>query len=85
MVDIGYLKELISLLKSSNCSRIKMAGLEVEIATVPGDSPILTQPSITPLVHPDFKADDLMSEDKILNWSSPDAQADDLPLTMAES
>lgn len=40
--------------------------------------------TIEPFTQPDFKADDLFSEDAVLNWSSPDA-TEPMPLTGDES
>lgn len=89
MVDLTYLKNLIHVLKDSNCSNFKIDGLELSFTNQP--SPLIQPISVVQEVPikeeelpPDLRADELMKEDAILNWSSPDSH-EDLPLTMGES
>lgn len=100
MVDTRYLQELVIILKSNGVKHIKMQGLELSfhVEQILGDSPI--NPNISSdstqiiadtlrkqeeAMPPDLRADALMDQDKILNWSSPDQKAFDeepsLPLT----
>ncbi len=90
------LEELLILLNKYACTRFKRAGLEIELSSHNIPSPIAAPlPAETstgtiqeiPIAEEelpiDLRADELMKQDAILNWSSPDSQ-EDLPLTMGE-
>lgn len=76
----------LAILSKYNVTRFKKAGLEIELQPYPVTRPIPDPPPAKPQVTedflpPDLKADELMKEDTILNWSSPDSGEPDLPLT----
>ncbi len=82
------LESLLLLLSKYGCTRFKKAGLEIELgpqSTKSISAPLPatdTEINLESMLPPDLRADDLMSEDKVLNWSSPDAGVDSsLPLT----
>lgn len=99
MVDSTYLQNLLGILKLHNVSHIKMQGLEIEFHVehsvshnIPRES--LQETDSTQIIAdtikkqeeampPDLRADSLMDQDKILNWSSPDQTTGEpeLPLT----
>lgn len=88
MTDLTYLKELFQILKSNQVTAYKEGGLEIRLLSTkipdvdPSPSPAMTidspQESNLP---PDLRADTLMDEDKILNWSAPPSGDDSFPLT----
>jgi hypothetical protein len=96
VIDRAYLSELLPILKANGVANIKMAGLElsfhvehkdVAIGAAPGPHPDSTDKIAETIrkqeeaLPPDLRADSLMDEDKVLNWSSPDAGQGELPLT----
>lgn len=83
MTDLTYLKELFQILKSNQVTTYKEGGLEISlIPASPGPSPAILQPDPQEqTLPPDLRADTLMDEDKILNWSAPPNGDDQLPLT----
>lgn len=93
MTDLTYLKSVLPLLKEQGVVHIKMPGLEITLGLPSPNDVVQAQaqaPASDPLIDalkkqeeslpPDLRADDLMSADKVLNWSSPDGQ-ESLPLT----
>lgn len=91
MTDLTYLKHVLTLLKEQGVVHIKMPGLEITLGSPSSKDVVQAQaPASDPLIDalkkqeeslpPDLRADDLMSADKVLNWSSPDGQ-ESLPLT----
>jgi hypothetical protein len=100
VIDKAYLQDLLAILKIHGVSHIKMQGLELSFGLASSqlkESPSqLTPDNSTEIIAhalkkqeeampPDLRADNLMDQDKILNWSSPDQKQFDeepeLPLT----
>lgn len=84
VIQLDYLKELLSLLKASGCEHFKMEGLELSFGVL---ETLPTEVHVPPLAtetlnldQPDLKADDLFDHDKILHWSGSGDQ-DPMPLT----
>lgn len=91
MTKLENLEKTLELLRKYGCSRYKSAGVEIELGP---QLPVLSTPhpaqdEIQEIkiaeeeYPPDLRADDLMREDQVLNWSSPDAGDGELPLTMS--
>jgi hypothetical protein len=97
MIDKAYLADLLPILRLNGVTHIKMQGIELSFehknkfhVEHPQES---TESSTDVLVDAlrkqeeampvDLRADTLMDQDKILNWSSPDQGPDEpeLPLT----
>lgn len=100
MIDNRYLQDLLVILTAHGVKHIKMQGLELSFGGVLGDQAIA--PNLSPdstqiiadtlkqqeeAMPPDLRADALMDQDKILNWSSPDQMPNEpaLPLTGEEA
>lgn len=96
MIDRQWLGDLLPLLKQHGVSSIKMQGLELsfhvepESQTTAGQGPTDSTEVIASALKkqeeampPDLRADSLMDQDKVLNWSSPDQPGEqpELPLT----
>lgn len=68
---IEDLAKLIDIAKKNKITHLKVGEIEFTIQLEADDTPIQV---------PDLKADDLMSMDKILHWSSEGPEGD-MPLT----
>lgn len=87
MIDRHYLEALLPILKKHGVSRIKTNGLELEFHVEQVEWPATNKKDESTQViadalkkqeesmPPDLRADALMDQDKILNWSSPDQKA----------
>ncbi len=98
-MNVQTLSKLIPILRANGVANFKMAGLELSfyvghkdvvpaevLAPPPSDSVANIAEAVRKQeesLPPSLRADSLMDEDKILNWSSPDQQADQMaiPLT----
>lgn len=90
------LTSLIPMLRSHGVLKFEGYGIKVELEGAKPDYPLPTvsiSPSIIPTPpvtsqlakpgEPDFQADDLMSYDKIRDWSAPDDGMDSSELPLA--
>lgn len=97
MIDRQYLQDLLPILKIHGVSSFKLNGLELTFHVEPSrvsytpempndqssmDITIDTLKAQEEAMPVDLRADSLMDQDKILNWSSPDQTLDDLPLPL---
>lgn len=95
MIDTQYLQNLLGILKTHKVKHIKMQDLEltfgegqfhveqpVDNSTEVIADALKKQEAALP---PDLRADALMDQDRVLNWSSPDQkqfeEEPELPLT----
>lgn len=92
MIDIDYLSKLLPLLKAHGISSYNDSGLcirfqkfHVEQAFItpePTKDQLINVPVDESTLPPDLRADVLMDQDKILNWSAPNQEVqEELPLT----
>lgn len=98
MTDLTYIQNLLTILKTHQVKHIKMQGIELTFDDVKVKMFHVEQPSDNSTeviaealkeqekaMPPDLRADALMDQDKVLNWSSPDQKPFDeepeLPLT----
>ena len=101
MTDLRYIQDLLPVLKLHGVKHIKMHGLELlfhieqaskDINNISASNDIDSLPIIADALKkqeeampPDLRADALMDQDRILNWSSPDQKPFEedisLPLT----
>lgn len=97
MTDLKYLQDLLPILKMHGVKHLKMQGLELEFHVEQMLRPSIIQDQSTDqstqiiadtlkkqeeAMPPDLRADSLMDQDKILNWSSPDQNIDEPPLPL---
>jgi len=89
------LSELLPLLRANQVRHIKLDGLKISFHVEPVTQTVPLAPDTSTEIIADtlkkqeeampvdLRADSLMDEDKILNWSSPDQPVDqpELPLT----
>ena len=96
MIDVDYLDRILKTCKSNQVHSLKTGGLEIVFGAYPDKQSQASGPALDLVdstqniadalkkqeesLPIDLRADDLMNADKILNWSSPDAQHD-IPLT----
>lgn len=85
MVDLSYLKDLISLLKAQGVPSFKMGTLEILLPLEGGESKDAVQALPAESQMPvDLRSDNVTDYDKILHWSGSPEQEVALPLTGEE-
>lgn len=90
-MEIYRLAELLSTLNKARVRSFEGEGIKLElfgsseiIDVQPEKPSTVSNPLTTPVAPPDLKADDLMSFDKILNWSAPgsdEGEGESMPMT----
>lgn len=85
MLKLDEVIKLLPHLKAHNVSKFKLGALEILLTSDSSDSMEKVKDVLTKqeeALPPDLRADSLMDQDKILNWSTqPDSEVDPLPLT----
>lgn len=93
MIDIDYIQKLLVLLNHSKVSSFKSGGLELEFFSGPSSgvpekiepsspSALIEVPIDESKIPVELRADALMNQDNILNWSAPpSANEQSMPLT----
>lgn len=84
---MDYLEKLLPILRAHGVTHYKNSEIELTLSLKESAQDLGTAPLIEALkkqeesLPPDFRADDLMNESKVMFYSAPDNQDEAMPLT----